>query len=76
MGKRNKQIEVEINETKNNTESFTEYELVVRKKVIGTLQQEGDSLVTVVFKSGKKRTAHSIDEGVQMLIEEHNLHDE
>lgn len=76
MGKRNKHIEVEINETTNNTDSFTEYELVVRKKVIGKLQQEGDGLVNVEFKSGKKRTAHSIDEGVQMLIEEHNLHDE
>ncbi|OJF92155.1 DUF2969 family protein [Alkalibacterium sp. f15] len=76
MAKRNKQIEVEINETKNNTDAFTELELVVKKKVIGTLQQEGDSLVGVEFKSGKKRTAQSIDEGVQMIIEEYNLHDE
>jgi len=76
MGKRNKQIEVEINETENNTDTFTEYELVVRKRVIGKLQQEGDGLVNVEFKSGKKRTAQSIDEGVQMIIEEHNLHDE
>lgn len=76
MVKRNKQIEVEINETENNTEEFTELELVVKKKVIGTLQKEGDSLVSVEFKSGKKRTAQSIDEGVQMIIEEYNLHDE
>lgn len=76
MGKRNKQIEVEINETANNTDTYTEYELVVRKKVIGKLQQEGDGLVNVEFKSGKKRTAQSMDEGVQMIIEEHNLHDE
>ncbi|MFO8069695.1 MAG: DUF2969 family protein [Alkalibacterium sp.] len=75
MVKRNKQTEVEINETKNNTDEFTELELVVGKKVIGTLQQEGDSLVSVEFKSGKKRTAQSIDEGVQMIIEEYNLHD-
>ena len=76
MGKRNKNIEVEINETTNNTENFTEYELVVRKKVIGKLQQDGDGPVSVTFKSGNKRKAHSIDEGVQMIIEEHNLHDE
>ncbi|HAJ70099.1 MAG: DUF2969 family protein [Alkalibacterium gilvum] len=75
MGKRNKNIEVEINETKNNTETYTEYELLVRKKAIGTLQQEGDGLVNVIFKSGKKRTAQTIDEGVQMIIEEYNLHD-
>lgn len=76
MGKKNKQIEVEINETQNNTDTFTEYELVVRKRVIGKLQQEGDGLVNVEFNSGKKRTAQSIDEGVQMIIEEYNLHDE
>lgn len=75
MGKRNRQIEVEINETKNNTDDFTELELVVKKKVIGRLQQEGDSLVNVEFKSGNKRTAQSIDQGVQMIIEEYNLHD-
>lgn len=76
MGKRNRQIEVEINETKNNTEDFTEFELVVKKKVIGRLQQEGDGLVNVEFKSGNKRTAQTIDQGVQMIIEEYNLHDE
>lgn len=76
MSKKNKQIEVEINETKNNTDDFTEFELVVKKKVIGRLQQEGDGLVNVEFKSGNKRTAQSIDEGVQMIIEEYNLHDE
>ncbi|GEK91809.1 DUF2969 family protein [Alkalibacterium kapii] len=75
MSKRNKNIEVEINETKNNTETYTEYELIVRKKIIGTLQQEGDGPVTVIFKSGKKRSAQTIDEGVQMIIEEYNLHD-
>lgn len=75
MGKRNRQIEVEINETKNNTDDFTELELVVNKKVIGRLQQEGDSLVNVEFKSGNKRTAQTIDQGVQMIIEEYNLHD-
>ena len=75
MGKRSRQIEVEINETKNNTDDFTELELVVKKKVIGRLQQEGDSLVNVEFKSGNKRTAQSIDQGVQMIIEEYNLHD-
>lgn len=76
MAKRNRQIEVEINETKNNTDDFTEFELVVKKKIIGRLQQEGDGLVNVEFKSGNKRTAQTIDQGVQMIIEEYNLHDE
>lgn len=76
MGKRNKQIEVEINETKNNTADYTELELVVRKKVIGKIMQKADGPVSVEFKTGKKRTARSIDEGIQLIIEDYNLHDE
>ena len=75
MYKRKMQIEIERNETKNKTKDFTEVELIIRKKVIGTLQQEKDGPVAVELKSGKKRTAQSIDEGVQMIIEEYNLHD-
>lgn len=76
MAKRKKQIEVELIETKNNTDTFTDLELVVRKKVIGKLQQEKDGPVSVELKSGKKRTAQTIDEGMHMIIEEYNLHDE
>ncbi|EXJ24057.1 hypothetical protein ADIAL_0437 [Alkalibacterium sp. AK22] len=76
MGKRNKQIEVEINETKKNTADYTELELVVRKKVIGKIMQKADGPISVEFKTGKKRTARSIDEGIQLIIEDYNLHDE
>ncbi|SDK95133.1 DUF2969 family protein [Alkalibacterium thalassium] len=77
MAKRsNKQIEVEINETAKNTKDYTELELVVRKKVIGKIMQKSNGPVTVEFKSGKKRTARSVDEGIQLIIEEYNLHDE
>lgn len=76
VSKRNKNIEVEINETSNNKNDVTELELVVRKKVIGKLQQQADGPVTVEFKSGNKRTVPSIEEGIQTIIAEYNLHDE
>ncbi|PRY79335.1 DUF2969 family protein [Alkalibacterium olivapovliticus] len=76
MSKRNKNIEVEINETENSKGNYTELELVVRKKVIGKIMQKEDGPVSVEFKTGKKRTARSVDEGVQLVIEEYNLHDE
>lgn len=76
MSKRNKNIEVEINETENSKANYTELELVVRKKVIGKIMQKADGPVSVEFKTGKKRTARSVDEGIQLVIEEYNLHDE
>lgn len=76
MSKRNKNIEVEINEMENSKGNYTELELVVRKKVIGKIMQKEDGPVSVEFKTGKKRTARSVDEGVQLVIEEYNLHDE
>lgn len=76
MSKRNKNIEVEINEVAGSSKSTTELELLVRKKVIGKVYHQEEGAVTVEFKSGKKRTAHSVDEGIQLIIEEYNLHDE
>lgn len=76
MSKRNKNIEVEINETPNSKNDFTELELIVRKKVIGKLQQQADGPVSVEFKSGDRRTVQTIEEGIQSIIAEYNLHDE
>lgn len=76
MGKRNKNIEVEINEVAGSSKNTTELELLVRKKVIGKVYHQDEEAVTVEFKSGKKRKASSVDEGIQLIIEEYNLHDE
>lgn len=76
MGRRNKNIEVEIQETKKNSTSYTELEVVVKKQVIGTISQPEGEQATVVFKSGKSRTVKTVEEGIQTVIAEYNLHDQ
>lgn len=76
MGRRNKNIEVEIQETPNNTEITTELEVLVNKKIIGTVHQEKGEQASVHYKSGKEMTAKSVEDGIQMIIAEYNLHDQ
>lgn len=76
MANRNKNIEVEIKETTNQSDALTELEVLVKNKVIGTVRQPLDEQVTVSYKSEKEMTAKTIDEGIQMIIAEYNLHDQ
>jgi hypothetical protein len=76
MGRRNKNIEVEIQETKKNTETYTDLEVIVNRQVIGTVQQEEGEQARVSFKSGRERTANTVEEAIQMIIAEYNLHDQ
>lgn len=76
MGRRNKNIEVEIRETERNTDAFTELEVVVKKQVIGTIEQAEGEQARVLLKSGKVRPAKTIDDGIQLVIAEYNLHDQ
>ncbi|API90153.1 hypothetical protein BKP56_13240 [Marinilactibacillus sp. 15R] len=76
MANRNKNIEVEIKETTNQSDSLTELEVLVKNKVIGTVRQLLDEQVTVLYKAEKEMTAKTIDEGIQMIIAEYNLHDQ
>lgn len=76
MANRNKNIEVEIKETTNQSDSLTELEVLVKNKVIGTVRQPLDEQVAVSYKTEKEMTAKTIDEGIQMIIAEYNLHDQ
>lgn len=76
MGRRNKNIEVEIQETKKNSNDYTELEVVVKKQVIGTISQPEGEQATVVLKSGKKHKVKTVEEGIQLVIAEYNLHDQ
>lgn len=76
MARKNKPVEVDIRETNKNKENVTELEVVVKKKVIGKIrQEEGDRQVSVEMSSGKKRQVGSIDEAIETVIAEYNLHD-
>lgn len=76
MSKRNKSIEVEIRETDRNKGQVTDLEVVIKKKVIGTIHQDSaEGPVSVSMSSGKNRQVKSIDEAIEVVISEYNLHD-
>lgn len=74
MGKGHKKIQVDVRETERDTEQFTDLELFVNNKKIGSLQQEESKPVTVITPNGSESKVKSIDEGINALIMEYNLH--
>lgn len=76
MSKKNKPVEVEIIETNKHKGSNVDLEVKVKKKTIGTLKQtEEEKLVNVTLPSGKTLNVGSVDEGIQSIVAEYNLHD-
>lgn len=76
MARKNKPIEVDIRETSKNKGQVTDLEVVVKKKVIGTIHQDTpDSQVDVQMSSGKKRQVQTVDQAIEVIISEYNLHD-
>lgn len=74
MSKGNKKIQVEVKETPNNKEGFIELELYVNDEKIGQLQQEESQAVTVKTNSGTESKVRTVDEGINKLIMDYNLH--
>lgn len=74
MTRGNKNIEVEIKETTNNKEGFVELSLSIGKQKIGLIQQEEGKSVTVVSRSGAESKAKSVDEAINQLLMDYNLH--
>lgn len=74
MAKRNKKSEVVIQETSNNTDSFIELDLFIHKDKIGTIQQPTGEPITTINKNGNEAKAKSIDEAINNLIMDYNLH--
>lgn len=74
MSKKNKKIEVEIKETANNKKGFIELSLSAGKQEIGLIQQEEGKSVTVITYSGAESKAKSVDEGINQLLMDYNLH--
>lgn len=74
MSKGNKKIQVEVKETPNNREGFVELELYVNDEKIGQLQQEEGQTVTVKTNSGTESKVRTVDEGINKLIMDYNLH--
>ncbi|AGY81065.1 MULTISPECIES: DUF2969 family protein [Carnobacterium] len=74
MAKGNKKIQVEVKETPNNKEGFTELELYVNDEKIGKLQQVEGQSVIVTTNSGTESKVKTVDEGINKLVMEYNLH--
>lgn len=74
MSKRNKKSEIVVKEGPNNKEDFTEFELFIHKDKIGTIQQPKGAEVTLFTKNGKKAKAKNVDEAINQLIMDYNLH--
>ena len=74
MAKGNKKIQVEVKETPNNKEGFTELELYVNDERIGKLQQVEGQSVIVTTNSGTESKVKTVDEGINKLVMEYNLH--
>lgn len=77
MGRRKKQndTKVEVEETKGSTKESQEYQVVVNKKVIGTVSQKQGEMAEAVFRSNQPHKVRDIDEGIQYILMEYNLHD-
>ena len=73
MAKGNKKIQVEVKETPNNKEGFTELELYVNDEKIGKLQQVEGQSVIVTTNSGTESKVKTVDEGINKLVMEYNL---
>ena len=74
MAKGNKKVQVEVKETPNNKEGFTELELYVNDEKIGKLQQVEGQSVIVTTNSGTESKVKTVDEGINKLVMEYNLH--
>lgn len=74
MAKSSKKIQVEVKETAKNKEGFVELALYVNQEQIGMIQQEEGKPVTVLTNAGTESKAKSIDEGINNLLMDYNLH--
>lgn len=76
MAKRNKagQIPVEVLELKSKKENELVFEVRVKDIVAGTITQiEGES-AGVTFKSGRQQSVPTVDEGIEEVLRDYNLH--
>lgn len=76
MSKRKKagQIPVEVIEVKSKNENETILEVRIQEDVAGTVTQiEGEQAI-VVFKSGRQHPYPTMDQGIEEVLREYNLH--
>lgn len=75
MAAKKKIAEVSIVETKQNTQTVTDLEVQVKNKVIGKIHKgEEDRQFQTEYLDNRKGVAVTIEDAVQAIIAEYNLH--
>lgn len=75
MARKNKIEEVSIVAGSRDSDTVTDLIVQVKDQVIGEIfQDEGDRHIQVTYKNGRKGSAISIEDAVQSIIAEYNLH--
>lgn len=76
MAKKNKDIEVKIEESQKNVngENKTVTQLFIGKKMIGELIPQ-EKNIEVIFDGESKGSVKKLDDGIEAIIREWNLHD-
>lgn len=69
-----KSFEVEIQATSEDTPEQTSLELLINGEIVGTIEGIKKNTFEVVFNSKKMMKVQSVDEAVEFLIREYNLH--
>lgn len=75
MARKNKNEEVSIIETKLDSDTVTDLEVLIGDKKVGSIHQgEEDRQIEVTFNNGQKTRAISIEDAVQAILADFNLH--
>lgn len=75
MARKNKNEEVSIVATKKDSEVVTDLQVMIKDKLIGEIyQSEDDRQYQITFMNKRKGTAVSIEDAVQAIIADYNLH--
>lgn len=74
MAKKNEE-KIELRLTGESNEEFTEIEVMLKNRCIGKISQiDGERFVSVENYNGKTGSARSIEDGLQMILEDYHLH--
>ncbi len=75
MARKKKNEEVSIVATKHDSDTVTDLEVLLGDQVIGKIYQgEEDRQLQVTFNNDQKGTAVSIEDAVQAILADYNLH--
>lgn len=75
MARKNKPEEVSIVPTALDSDTITDLQVLVNEQKIGEIhQEEDDRQVHITYADGRKGAVLSVEDAVQSLVAEYNLH--